>query len=186
MQWLPACFFSEGEPLRSRISRSTRLRDMRPRVRPDMIPAKHTRKQQMPAYAIHVTDPKGMLSLARDMWSRVNIRLTVNAFSKFTIVMIKVFFFFFFLWVSVCIWWVGGGHVLCKWMGSTVMMYPRHIFIIITEPQLPNKQIIASRVTSFTAYVHTPLSSSYTFSSNLYSFLSVHFSRVKKTQILQQ
>ena len=45
----PACFFSVTVPLRWRISRSTRPNDMRPRVRPDMIPAKRTRKQEIPA-----------------------------------------------------------------------------------------------------------------------------------------
>ncbi|KAG8068890.1 hypothetical protein GUJ93_ZPchr0005g14319 [Zizania palustris] len=35
---------------------------MSPRVSPDMIPAKSTRKQDMPAYAHHPTDPNGVSS----------------------------------------------------------------------------------------------------------------------------
>jgi len=78
---VPACAFSAGEPLRSRISRSTRPRDMRPRVRPDIMPAKRTSKHEIPAYMNHHTDPKGMPSLPSTgtEWSRVNIRATINA-----------------------------------------------------------------------------------------------------------
>lgn len=46
---VPACFFSVEEPLCWRISRSTRPRDINPRVRPDIIPAKRTSKQEIPA-----------------------------------------------------------------------------------------------------------------------------------------
>jgi len=35
---------------------------MRPKVRPDMIPAKITRKQEIPAYTNHETDPNGIPS----------------------------------------------------------------------------------------------------------------------------
>lgn len=86
----PACFFSEGEPLRWRISRSTRPRDMRPRVRPDMIPAKMTRRQDIPAYTNHHTDPKGMPSGAPS-WSR----FIINALTTFIVDPSLLFFFFF-------------------------------------------------------------------------------------------
>lgn len=41
------------EPLLRRISRSTWPKDMRPNVRPDMIPAKSTSRQDTPAYKNH-------------------------------------------------------------------------------------------------------------------------------------
>ncbi|KAG9151091.1 hypothetical protein Leryth_002672 [Lithospermum erythrorhizon] len=47
-------------PLRWRISSSTRPKDMRPKVRPDMIPANTTRKQEIPAYKYHITDPNAI------------------------------------------------------------------------------------------------------------------------------
>lgn len=41
---VPACFRSWGVPDLARTSRSTRLRDMRPKVSPDINPAKTTRR----------------------------------------------------------------------------------------------------------------------------------------------
>lgn len=43
----PAFFLSLGWPDFTRTSRSTKLRDMSPRVRPDIRPAKHTRATHM-------------------------------------------------------------------------------------------------------------------------------------------
>lgn len=63
----PACFFSVTVPLRWRISRSTRPNDMRPRVRPDMIPAKRTRKQEIPAQTNHHGVPKRISSAPKTM-----------------------------------------------------------------------------------------------------------------------
>ncbi|KAF4368267.1 hypothetical protein G4B88_008571 [Cannabis sativa] len=58
----PACFFSEEVPLRWRISSSTRLRDINPRVRPDIIPANRTSKHETPAKTNHHGVPKGISS----------------------------------------------------------------------------------------------------------------------------
>lgn len=81
---LPACFFSVEVPLRSRISRSTRPRDMRPRVRPDMIPANRTRKHDNPAYTKNHTDPNAMLSPSEsDSRFRASIRVAITAFNRF-------------------------------------------------------------------------------------------------------
>ncbi|GER44751.1 essential meiotic endonuclease 1A, partial [Striga asiatica] len=66
----PACFFSAGVPLRWRISRSTRPRDMSPNVRPDIMPAKRTRKHEIPAYVNHNTVPNSISAPSRAaLWS---------------------------------------------------------------------------------------------------------------------
>lgn len=71
-------------PLRWRISRSTRPSDIRPRVRPDMIPAKRTRKQETPAYTNHDTDPNGISSPTLLDWPTiVNILAPITAFIGF-------------------------------------------------------------------------------------------------------
>lgn len=82
----PACFFSVGVPLRWRISRSTRPRDMSPNVNPDIIPAKRTRKQENPAQINHQTSPKGMASLFRPEFRTSSIRAVITAFKVCIIV----------------------------------------------------------------------------------------------------
>lgn len=82
---VPACFFSVVVPLRWRISSSTRPKDIRPRVNPDIIPANKTRKQEIPAYINHQIDPNSIS--APNPLSRVIIRAISTAFSK------SIFFF---------------------------------------------------------------------------------------------
>ena len=54
---LLACFFSRSVPLLWSTSRSISPSDMSPRVKPDMIPAKHTKKIEMPPKIHHRKDP---------------------------------------------------------------------------------------------------------------------------------
>ena len=55
---------------------------MRPRVRPDMIPAKRTRKQERPAYMNHHADPNAMPPTDSDSRFRVSIRVASKAFIR--------------------------------------------------------------------------------------------------------
>lgn len=66
---------------------------MRPRVKPDMIPANMTRKHEIPAYTNHHTDPNGIPSLPAS-WFRVSNRVTVNVLT--TLIAMVLFFFFGF------------------------------------------------------------------------------------------
>lgn len=85
-------------PLRWRISRSTRPRDMSPRVSPDMIPAKRTRMQETPAYMNHQKVPNSTFpSSANTSWDEYELRAIARALIAIIIFIVIVIDLSFFL-----------------------------------------------------------------------------------------
>lgn len=66
---------------------------MRPKVSPDMIPAKRTKTQEIPAYTNHQTEPNGMPSDEGPppfIIVDVSIRVATTAFSNCIVVWISL------------------------------------------------------------------------------------------------